>query len=147
MASLNSCRFIGRLGKKAEIRQMNNGKSCASFSLAVDQSYKKKDGEKVSKAEWVNIVVFSEGLVKVIENYTDKGSLLYVEGQMQTRKYTDNSGVEKYSTEIVLQNFNSTLQILDSKKKGTASNPTDNNRSQDDNDPSNWNDNLDDIGF
>lgn len=115
MATLNNCRFIGRLGKKAEIRQMSNGKSVASFSLAVDESYK-KDGEKVSKTEWISVVVFSEGLVKIIENYTDKGTQIYLEGKMQTRKWTDKDGVDKYSTEIVLQGFNSVIQLLDSKK-------------------------------
>lgn len=115
MATLNNCRFIGRLGKKAKISQMGNGKSCASFSLAVDESYK-KDGKKISKTEWVSVVVFVEGLVKVIENYTDKGTQIYLEGKLQTRKWTDNNGVDKYTTEIVLQNFNSTLQILDGKK-------------------------------
>ena len=114
MATLNNCRFIGRIGKKPEIRQMNNGKSCASFSIAVDESYK-KDGEKVSKAEWINIIVFSEGLVKVIENYADKGSLIYLEGKMQTRKWTDKDGVDKYTTEIVLQGFNSTIQLVGGK--------------------------------
>lgn len=111
MATLNNCRFIGRLGKKAEIRQMSNGKSVASFSLAVDESYK-KDGEKVSKTEWISVVVFSEGLVKIIENYTDKGTQIYLEGKMQTRKWTDKDGVDKYSTEIVLQGFNSVIQLL-----------------------------------
>jgi single-strand DNA-binding protein len=115
MATLNNCRFIGRLGKKAEIRQMSNGKSVASFSLAVDESYK-KDGEKVSKTEWINVVVFSEGLVKVIENYTDKGTQIYLEGKMQTRKWTDKDGVDKWTTEIVLQGFNSVIQLLESKK-------------------------------
>lgn len=108
MATLNNCRFIGRLGKKAEIRQMSNGKSVASFSLAVDESYK-KDGEKVSKTEWINVVVFSEGLVKVIENYTDKGTQIYLEGKMQTRKWT-------WTTEIVLQGFGAVIQLLDSRK-------------------------------
>lgn len=116
MATLNRCCFIGRLGQKAEIRQMNNGKRVANFSLAVDQYYK-KDGQKVSQTEWVRVVVFSEGLVGIIESYTDKGSLVYIEGQFQTRKWTDQSGVEKYTTEIVMQNFNSNFQMLGSKNK------------------------------
>lgn len=116
MATLNNCRFIGRMGAKAEIKQMNNGKDVASFSLAIDQSYK-KDGEKISKTEWVKISVFNEAIVNLIKNYVDKGSLLYIEGALQTRKWKDGNGIEKYSTEIVLQNFNSTLQILNSSEK------------------------------
>ena len=117
MATLNNCRFIGRMGAKAEIKQMNNGKDVASFSLAIDQSYK-KDGEKISKTEWVKISVFNEAIVNLIKNYVDKGSLLYIEGALQTRKWTDDSGAEKYSTEIVLKDYNSTLQILNSMEKG-----------------------------
>lgn len=116
MATLNNCRFIGRMGAKAEIKQMNNGKDVASFSLAIDQSYK-KDGEKISKTEWVKISVFNEAIVNLIKNYVDKGSLLYIEGALQTRKWKDGNGIEKYSTEIVLQNYNSTLQILSGVEK------------------------------
>ena len=117
MATLNNCRFIGRMGAKAEIKQMNNGKDVASFSLAIDQSYK-KDGEKISKTEWVKISVFNEAIVNLIKNYVDKGSLLYIEGALQTRKWKDGNGIEKYSTEIVLKDYNSTLQILNSMEKG-----------------------------
>ena len=114
MASLNSCSFIGRIGKAAAIRTMNNGKRVASFSLAVDQSYK-KDNQKVEKTEWVNVSVFTEGLVNIIEKYTDKGTLMYIVGQYQTRKWSDKDGVEKYTTEIVLQGFNSVIQLLGGK--------------------------------
>ena len=122
MASLNNCSFIGRIGKKAEIRTMNNGKKVASFSLAIDQSYK-KDGQKVPKTEWVNIVIFSEGLVIVVENYTNKGSLLYISGALQTRKWTDNNNNDKYVTEIVLQGYGCSLQMLDGKKQETQTAP------------------------
>jgi len=120
MATLNSCRFIGRMGGKPEIKQMNNGKEVASFSLAIDQSYK-KDGQKISKTEWVKISVFTEGLINLIRNYTDKGSLIYVEGSIQTRKWIDKNNIERYTTEIILQGFNSTIQLLDSKKDGEVS--------------------------
>jgi len=116
MTSLNQCNFIGRIGKKGEVKTMTNGKRVASFSLAVDQSYK-KDGQKVEKVEWVNIVVFQEGLIKLLEMYTDKGSLIYISGALQTRKWTDNSGVTRYTTEVVLQGFDSKIQLLDSKKE------------------------------
>lgn len=121
MATLNNCRFIGRVGGKPEIKQMNNGKEVVSFSLAIDQSYK-KDGEKVSKTEWVKISVFSEGLVNLVKNYIDKGSLIYLEGSIQTRKWVNKEGVDQYTTEIILQGFNSTIQLLDSKKDGNSSN-------------------------
>lgn len=116
MTSLNQVNLIGRIGKKGEVRTMGNGKRVASFSLAVDQSYR-KDGQKVEKTEWVNIVVFQEGLVKLLEAYTDKGSLIYVSGSLQTRKWTDNKGVERYSTEVVLQGFDCKIQLLGSKKE------------------------------
>ena len=115
MATLNNCRFIGTVGAKVEIKQMSNGKNVASFSLAIDESYK-KDGQKVAKTEWVKISVFNENIINVIKNYVDKGSLIYIEGSLQTRKYNDKNGIEKYVTEVVLQQYNSVLQILKSKK-------------------------------
>ena len=130
MAGLNQCNFIGRIGKKAEIRTMQNGKRVASFSLAIDQSYK-KDGQKVEKTEWVNVVIFSEGLVKVVENYTNKGSLLYISGALQTRKWDDH-GTEKYVTEIVLQGYGCSLQLLDSKPSQGNNNPVETNNEGDD---------------
>jgi single-strand DNA-binding protein len=120
MATLNNCRFIGRVGGKPEIKQMNNGKEVASFSLAIDQSYK-KDGEKISKTEWIKILVFNEKIINLLKNYVDKGSLIYIEGSIQTRKWTDKENVERYTTEIILQGFNSTIQLLDSKKDGEVS--------------------------
>ena len=110
MSSLNQVNLIGRLGKKAEIRTMQNGKPVAAFSLAVDESYK-KDGQKVERTEWVNCVVFPEGLVRLIENYTDKGSQIYLSGKLQTRKW-EKDGVDRYSTEVVLQGFDSKIVLL-----------------------------------
>ena len=111
--SLNKVLLIGRLGNDPEIKQKQNGKSVARLSVATSESWKDKNsGEKREKTEWHNVVVFSAGLVNIIKNYVKKGSKLYLEGSLQTRKWTDKQGVDKYSTEIVLQNFNSTLQIL-----------------------------------
>lgn len=115
MATLNNCRFIGRIGKKPEIRTTKDNKKVASFSLAVDESYKNKNKEKVEQTEWIRIVVFNEHLVNVIGNYADKGSLVYLEGKIKTRKYTDKEGVEKTITEIVLQGFDGVFQLLGSK--------------------------------
>lgn len=118
MASLNNCQFIGRLGADPEIRSTNSGDRIANLRLAVSETWKDKaTGEKKEKTEWVRVVIFNDGLSKVAESYLRKGSLIFVAGAMQTRKWTDQSGVEKYSTEIVLQKFNGQLQILDSKGK------------------------------
>ena len=115
--SLNKVLLIGRLGADPEIKQMVNGKSVARLSLATSQSWKDKNtGEKKEKTEWHRIVVFNEGLVNVIKQYLKKGSQVYVEGQLSTRKWKDeSSGQDKYSTEIVLQGYNSSLTMLDSR--------------------------------
>jgi len=111
--SLNKVQLIGNLGQDPEIRSTQDGRELANFSLATTENWKDKNtGERQSKTEWHRIVVFSQGLVGVIKNYVKKGSKLYIEGALQTRKWTDKSGVEKYTTEIVLQNYNSNLQIL-----------------------------------
>jgi single-strand DNA-binding protein len=114
--SLNKVSLIGNLGQDPEIRATQDGREIANFSLATTESWKDKNtGERQSKTEWHRIVVFSQGLVGVIKNYVKKGSKLYIEGALQTRKWTDKSGIEKYTTEIVLQNYNSNLQILNSR--------------------------------
>jgi len=113
--SINKVILVGNVGGDPEIRNTNDGREIASFSIATSESWKDKTtGEKKEKTEWHRIVIFSQGLVGIVKNYVKKGSKLYIEGQLQTRKWTDNSGVEKYTTEVVLQNFNTTLQILDS---------------------------------
>jgi len=113
--SINKVILIGNVGTDPEIRNTNDGREIASFSLATSESWKDKNtGEKKDKTEWHRLVVFSQGLVGIVKNYVKKGSKLYIEGQLQTRKWTDKDGVDKYTTEIVLQNFNSTLQILNS---------------------------------
>ena len=115
--SLNKVLLIGRLGADPEIKQMVNGKSVARLSLATSQSWKDKNsGEKKEKTEWHRVVVFNEGLVNVVQQYLKKGANVYVEGQLSTRKWKDEAtGQDKYSTEIVLQGYNSSLTMLDSK--------------------------------
>jgi len=115
--SLNKVLLIGRLGADPEIKQMVNGKSVARFSLATSNTWKDKNtGEKKEKTEWHRIVIFNEGLVKVVQQYVKKGAQVYVEGQLTTRKWKDEkAGVDKYSTEVVLQGFNSSFKILSNK--------------------------------
>ena len=112
--SLNKVLLIGRLGADPEIKQMVNGKSVARLSLATSQSWKDKNtGERKEKTEWHRIVVFNEGLVNVVQQYLKKGAQVYIEGQLNTRKWKDEqTGQDKYSTEIVLQGYNSTLTML-----------------------------------
>ena len=112
--SLNKVLLIGRLGADPEIKQMVNGKSVARLSLATSQSWKDKNtGERKEKTEWHRVVVFNEGLVNVVHQYLKKGAQVYVEGQLTTRKWKDEqSGQDKYSTEIVIQGYNSSLTML-----------------------------------
>ena len=112
--SLNKVLLIGRLGADPDIKQMVNGKSVARLSLATSQTWKDKNtGEKKEKTEWHRIVVFNEGLVNVVQQYLKKGAQVYVEGQLSTRKWKDEqSGQDKYSTEVVIQGFNSSLTML-----------------------------------
>ena len=120
--SLNKVLFIGRLGADPEVKQMVNGKSVARLSLATSQSWKDKNtGEKKEKTEWHRVVIFNEGLVNVVQKYLKKGAQVYVEGQISTTKYTDNNGQEKFSTQIVLQGYNSTLTMLGGSNKSIES--------------------------
>ena len=114
--SLNKVQLIGNLGKDPEIRSTNDGREIANFSIATTESWKDKNsGERRDKTEWHRVVVFSQGLVGIIKQYVKKGSKLYIEGALQTRKWTDKDGVDKYTTEIIMQNYNSNLIMLDSK--------------------------------
>ena len=112
--SLNKVLLIGRLGADPEIKQMVNGKNVARLSLATSNTWKDKNtGEKKEKTEWHRIVVFNEGLVNVVQQYLKKGAQIYVEGQLSTRKWKDEqSGQDKYSTEIIIQGYNSSLTML-----------------------------------
>ncbi len=115
--SLNKVLLIGRLGADPEIKQMVNGKNVARLSLATSNTWKDKNtGEKKEKTEWHRIVIFNEGLVNVVQQYVKKGAQVYIEGQLTTRKWKDEkAGIDRYSTEIVLQGFNSSFKILSSK--------------------------------
>ena len=115
--SLNKVLLIGRLGTDPDIKQMVNGKSVARLSIATSNTWKDKNtGEKKEKTEWHRVVIFNEGLVNVVQQYVKKGAQVYIEGQLTTRKWKDEkSGLDRYSTEIVLQGFNSSFKILSSK--------------------------------
>ena len=130
-SSLNKVLLIGRLGADPEIKQMVNGKSVARLSVATSQSWKDKStGERKEKTEWHRVVIFNEGLVNVVQQYLKKGANIYVEGALTTRKWKDeSSGQDKYSTEIVLQGYNSTLTMLDGKSKSDNSNLVTENKS------------------
>lgn len=120
MSSVNRAILLGNVGKDPEIRHTQDGKKIASLTLATSESWKDKaTGEKREKTEWHRISIFNEGLAGVVEKYVQKGSKLYVEGVLQTRKWTDQSGIERYTTEIVLQGFGGNLVLLDSKDKQT----------------------------
>ena len=104
--SLNKVILIGNVGKDPEIRTTQDGKEIATFVLATSDSWKDKaTSEKKEKTEWHRIVIFSEGLVNVVKNYVKKGSKLFIEGSLQTRKWNDNAGIERYTTEIVMKGF------------------------------------------
>ncbi len=120
--SVNKVILIGNLGKDPEVRRMQNGNPVVNLTVATSDTWRDKaTGERKEKTEWHRVVIFSEGLAKVAEQYLKKGAKVYIEGALQTRKWTDQSGVEKYSTEVVLQGFNSTLTMLDGRSGGGSS--------------------------
>lgn len=115
--SVNKVILVGNVGKDPEARTMSNGDRVVSFSLATSESWRdKSNGERKERSEWHKVVIFNEGLVKVAESYVKKGSKVYVEGQLQTRKWQDQSGNDKYSTEVVLQRFRGELTLLGDRK-------------------------------
>src|ERR1043166_9676980 len=117
--SVNKVILVGNLGKDPEIRRTQDGRAIANLSVATSESWRDKaTGERKEKTEWHRVVIFSEGLAKIAEQYLKKGAKVYVEGQLQTRKWTDQQGVERYSTEVVLQGFNAALTMLDSARGG-----------------------------
>lgn len=120
--SVNKVILIGNLGADPEIKRTQDGRPIANLRIATSETWRDRtSGERKEKTEWHRVVIFSEGLCKIAEQYLKKGSKVYIEGQLQTRKWTDQSGVEKYSTEVVLQNFNSTLTMLDGRNSGGGS--------------------------
>ena len=117
--SVNKVILVGNLGKDPEIRRTQDGRPIANLSVATSETWRDKaTGERKEKTEWHRVVIFSEPLCKIVEQYLKKGAKVYIEGALQTRKWTDQSGVEKYSTEVVLQGFNSTLTMLDGRGGG-----------------------------
>jgi single-strand DNA-binding protein len=117
--SVNKVILVGNLGKDPEIRRTQDGRPIANLSVATSENWRDKaTGERKEKTEWHRVVIFSEGLAKIAEQYLKKGAKVYIEGQLQTRKYTDQSGAEKYTTEVVLQGFNSALTMLDGRSGG-----------------------------
>ena len=117
--SVNKVILIGNLGADPEIRRTQDGRPIANLRVATTDSWRDKNtGERRERTEWHRVVIFSEGLCKIAEQYLRKGSKVYLEGQIQTRKWEDQSGQERYSTEVVLQGFNSTLTMLDSRASG-----------------------------
>lgn len=120
--SVNKVILVGNLGKDPEIRTTQDGKEIANLTLATSESWRDRNtGERREKTEWHRVVVFNDGLIGVIKNYLHKGSKVYVEGALQTRKWTDQSGAEKYSTEVVLQGFGSALTMLDNRTGSAGS--------------------------
>ncbi len=119
--SVNKVILVGNLGADPEIRRTQDGRPIANLRIATSESWRDRNtGERREKTEWHRVVVFNEGLCKVIENYLRKGSKVYLEGALQTRKWQDQSGQDRYSTEVVLQGFNSNLTMLDSRAGGGA---------------------------
>ena len=117
--SVNKVILVGNLGKDPEVRHTQDGKPIVNLSLATTESWRdKSSGERKEKTEWHRVVIFNEGIAKVAEQYLKKGSSVYIEGQLQTRKWTDKDGAEKYSTEVVLQNYGGTLTMLGGKPGG-----------------------------
>ena len=119
--SVNKVILIGNLGADPEVRKTQDGRPIANLRIATSESWRDKaTGERKEKTEWHRVVIFSEPLAKIAEQYLKKGAKVYIEGQLQTRKWQDQSGQDKYSTEIVLQGFNSTLTMLDGRGEGGA---------------------------
>lgn len=115
--SVNKCILVGNLGRDPEARRLGNGEPVVNLRIATSESWKDKaTGERKEKTEWHSVVIFNENLAKVAEQYLRKGSKVYIEGQLQTRKWIDQQGVEKYSTEVVLPRFRGELTILDGNK-------------------------------
>ena len=120
--SVNKVILVGNLGKDPEVRHTQDGKPIVNLSIATSETWRdKSSGERKEKTEWHRVVIFNEGIAKVAEQYLKKGTTVYIEGSLQTRKWTDKDGVEKYSTEIVLQNYGGTLTMLGGKSSNDES--------------------------
>lgn len=127
--SVNKAIIVGNLGNDPEVRTLNNGNKVVNLSVATSESWRDRNsGERRERTEWHRVVIFNEGLAKVAEQYLAKGSKVYIEGQIQTRKWQDQEGKDRYSTEIVLQGFNSVLTMLDSRRDGDQGGAQDRDR-------------------
>jgi len=120
MAGVNKVILVGNLGADPEARSLNNGGEVVNMRVATSEQWKDRDGNRQERTEWHNVVIFNENLGRVAKSYLRKGSKVYLEGQLQTRKWTDQSGNDRYSTEIVLQRFRGELVLLDSREGGGA---------------------------
>ena len=118
--SVNKVILVGNTGADPEVRSMQDGREMVTLSLATSDSWKDRDGNRQEKTEWHRVTIFSPGLVGIVKQYVKKGAKLYIEGQLRTRKYTDKSGIERYSTEVVLSAYNSSLTMLDSRQGGSG---------------------------
>lgn len=119
MAGVNKVILVGNLGADPEVRRMNDGNPVVNLRIATSETWRdRSSGERREKTEWHRVVIFNENLAKVAEQYLRKGSKVYIEGQIQTRKWQDNTGADRYSTEIVLNRFRGELQMLDSRGEG-----------------------------
>ena len=121
MAGVKKVILVGNLGDDPEARSLNNGGEVVNLSVAKSENWKDKDGNRQERTEWHRVVIFNENLGRVAKNYLRKGSKVYLEGQIQTRKWQDQSGADRYSTEIVLQKFRGELVLLDSRGDGGGS--------------------------
>ena len=123
VGSVNKVILLGNLGKDPEIRSLQSGNKMATFSMATSKRWKDKNTqEQRDKTSWHNIVVFGDGLVDIIEKYVKKGSKIFIEGELQTRKWQDQDGNDRYTTEVILQGFNSNLTLLDSRNSNNTNN-------------------------
>ena len=118
MAGVNKVILVGNLGADPEARSLNNGGEVVNMRVATSESWKDRDGNRQERTEWHNVVIFNENLGRVAKSYLQKGSKVYLEGQIQTRKWADQSGNDRYTTEIVLQRFRGELVLLDSRESG-----------------------------
>src|SRR5687768_15482045 len=118
MAGVNKVILVGNLGADPESRSLPSGSEVVNLRVATSENWKDKDGNRQERTEWHRVTIFNENLGRVAKNYLRKGSKVYLEGQLQTRKWTDQAGQEKYSTEVVLQNFRGELVLLDSREGG-----------------------------
>ena len=149
VGSVNKVILLGNLGRDPEIRSMQSGSKMASFSIATSKRWKDKNTqEQKEKTSWHNIVVFGDGLVDIVEKYVKKGSKIYVEGELQTRKWQDKDGNDRYTTEVILQGYNCNLTLLDSRNNSQNSdnpNQIDQSKSLEDNSFETQNNDSDDL--